>query len=318
MFHRKPIYKLDRDFRMTEKSVSFLDIVAGILRFLVVTISLSVVYYVVFALLFDTDVEKSLKKENRAYRKIYSETVRRIDLLDDVLAGLENRDDAIYEELFHTPAPSDARIAGIDLLSLSDTLKESTLEAQTAARIAKNEQRARTVEEDFRRIYEKFTDKKSSLPPLCLPLKDFNCARTGAGVGMKVSPFTNVPTTHYGIDLMASSGDPVIAPADGTVKKVVHSRKTQGNVIVLEHDGGYRTLYAHLSELKVQPGQRVRRGQVIASIGMSGSSYAPHLHYEVSRDSVMLDPTAFFFMDLTPRAYADMVIISTGTGRSMD
>lgn len=318
MFKRTRKYKLDRDFRVMEKSRSGWEIALGVLRFLVVTISLSLLYYLVFALFFDTDVEKNLEKENRAYKKIYSDAVNRIDLLEDVLSGLEARDDGLYEELFHTPAPSDTRIAGIDLLALSDTLTEATLEAQTAGRIAKNESRARTVEAEFRRIYELAGEKGFSAPPLRLPLIDFKTARTGAGVGMKVSPFTNVPTTHYGIDLMASSGDPVIAPADGTVLRVVHSRKTQGNVIVLEHAGGYRTQYAHLSEIKVQSGQRVKKGQIIASVGMSGSSYAPHLHYEVARDSVALDPTAFFFLDLTPRAYADMIIISTSTGRSMD
>ena len=198
MFKRRPKYRLDRDFKMNEQSLTFWGVALGVLRFLVVSISLSLVYYLVFALCFDTDVEKNLEKENRAYRKIYRETVRRIDLLEDVIGGLENRDDGLYEALFHTPAPSDTRIAGIDLLSLSDTLAESTLEAQTAARIVKNEHRARTVEEDFRRIYALLSDKTYPAPPLRLPLKDFNCARTGAGVGMAVQRYPEQTRGRYG------------------------------------------------------------------------------------------------------------------------
>jgi murein DD-endopeptidase MepM/ murein hydrolase activator NlpD len=311
-------YKLDGDFTMKEKGLSLLDVTEMVMKFLLITVSLTLVYYGVFSLIIDTDVEKRLKEENRAYEKIYDDVVRKVGILEDVTAGLEYKDDQLYEAVFHTPAPFDTRIASINLLSVSDSLKEETMEAQTAVKIQKNQQRAQDIEADFRRIYALTEQDDFVTPPMRLPLSGFNYARTGAGVGMKVSPFTHVPTTHYGIDLMAASGDPVVAAADGVVHNVVHSRKTQGNVIVLQHEGGYKTSYAHLSEIKVRRGARVKKGQVIATVGMSGNTFAPHLHYEVSRDTLTLDPMAYFFHDLGPREYADMVIISTSTGRSMD
>lgn len=318
MFRRRHIYKIDGDFRVREKRTTWMDVLSSVLLFLVVTVSLSLVYYLVFAFFFDTDVEKQLKSENRAYEKIYEEMQVRVDRLEDVTSGLEDRDDRLYEKIFHTNAPFDSRMADISLLELGDSIEEKTLEATTAARIASNGRRARLIEDSFRRIYELASAEDFVCPPMHLPLADFNYIRTGAGIGTKVSPFTNVPTTHYGLDLMAASGDPVLSVADGVVLQVIHSRKSQGNRVIIGHQGGYRSSYAHLSEIKVRQGARVKRGQVIATVGMSGNSFAPHLHYEIMRDTLTLDPLSFFFMDLMPDEYADMVILSASTGRSMD
>ena len=318
MFKRNRTYKVDKNFQVREHHPSLTAVLMRALTFLVVTVSLSLVYYVVFSLFFDTDVEKQLKMENAAYEKSYEEMVVRLERLEDVTSGLENRDDRLYEKIFHTNAPFDSRIASVSLLELGDSIAEKTLEATTARRIARNEERVRTIEADFRRIYELVSAPSFVCPPMQMPLENFNYVRTGAGIGMKVSPFTNVQTTHYGLDMMAASGDPVHCVADGVVLQVIHSRKKQGNQVVIGHEGGYRTSYAHLSDIKVRQGTRVKRGQVIATVGMSGNSFAPHLHYEVMRDTLTLDPVSYFFKDLMPDEYADMVILSASTGRSMD
>lgn len=314
----KHVYKLDKDFQVREKRSALTVVLMRILWFLVVTVSLSLLYYLVFALIFDTDVEKQLKTENAAYEKSYGDMVVRLERLEDVTSGLENRDDRLYEKIFHTNAPFDSRIENVSLLNLEDSITEKTLEATTARRIARNEERVQVIEADFQRIYELVTASGFVCPPMHLPLEHFSYVRTGAGIGTKVSPFTNVPTTHYGLDMMAASGDPVLCVADGVVLQVIHSRKKQGNRVVVGHEGGYRTSYAHLSEIKVHQGARVKKGQVIATVGMSGNSFAPHLHYEVMRDSLTLDPVSYFFKDLMPEEYADMVILSASTGRSMD
>lgn len=318
MFSRKHIYKVDKDFQVRENQPTLVTVLMRVLLFVVVTVSLSLIYYVMFALIFDTDVEKQLKTENAAYEKSYAEMVVRLERLEDVTSGLEGRDDRLYEKIFRTNAPFDSRMESVSLLDLGDSITEKTLEATTARRIALNEERARTIEEDFRRIYELASSPGFICPPMKLPLEKFSYVRTGAGVGTKVSPYTHVPTTHYGLDMMSASGDPVCCTADGVVLQVIHSHKKQGNRVVIGHEGGYRTSYSHLSEIKVQQGTRVKKGQVIATVGMSGNSFAPHLHYEVMRDTLTLDPVSYFFKDLTPDEYADMVILSASTGGSMD
>ena len=117
---------------------------------------------------------------------------------------------------------------------------------------------------------------------------------------------------------MAPLGNDVLAAADGTVISVSKSRKGPGNVVEIDHGNGYRTRYAHLQDMNVRKGRTVRTGDVIGHVGMSGLSYAPHLHYEVWRDTVLCDPVNYFFGSVDPEEYASMFIVSVVTGQSLD
>ena len=157
-----------------------------------------------------------------------------------------------------------------------------------------------------------------SLPPMTNPLKDFSYARTGATVGRRINPFYKVPSDHWGLDLISQQGDPVFVSADGVVKYVDHSSKGLGNVVAIDHGNGYQTRYAHLENTRVSKGQKVSRGKQIGQVGMSGNSFAPHLLYEVRRDSVRLDPLHFMFASVSPEDYIGMLFMSSNTGQSMD
>ena len=123
---------------------------------------------------------------------------------------------------------------------------------------------------------------------------------------------------HNGIDLIASTGEPVHAAADGIVREVVRSRKGLGNVVTIEHDGGYITRYAHLADVEVYRGRTVRMGSRLGYVGVSGNSFAPHLHYEVHKDTVVLDPVNYFFASLRADEYVNMLVMAASTGQSMD
>lgn len=101
-----------------------------------------------------------------------------------------------------------------------------------------------------------------------------------ANFGNRIDPFTGQPDFHAGIDISTPRGTPVHAPADGVVVSCAQ-RGGYGNAIVLDHGYGTVTRYGHLDRFGVQPGQRVRRGEVIGFVGSTGKSTAPHLHYEV-------------------------------------
>ena len=129
-----------------------------------------------------------------------------------------------------------------------------------------------------------------------LPLgSSISYTQTGAGTGTKINPFYTTPAQHNGVDFIVSQGTPILAPAPGLVSDVTRSRKGEGNTVTIKHKGGYITRYAHLSDIFVSRGQSVRKGARIATAGMSGNSYAPHLHYEVWRDSTVLDPLNYIF-----------------------
>jgi murein DD-endopeptidase MepM/ murein hydrolase activator NlpD len=99
--------------------------------------------------------------------------------------------------------------------------------------------------------------------------------------GIRIHPIYHRREFHKGIDLAARVGTPVVATADGLVVSAVHSNRGYGNVIIIQHNFGFSTLYGHLHKIFVHPGQYVRKGEVIGEVGNTGLSTAPHLHYEV-------------------------------------
>ncbi|MBI4002626.1 MAG: M23 family metallopeptidase [Nitrospira defluvii] len=110
--------------------------------------------------------------------------------------------------------------------------------------------------------------------------------------GPRVSPFTEKPAWHDGLDIGASPNAPVQAPALGRVVTVAFDSK-MGNMVKLDHGYGIETVYGHLAKSLVKEGQRVKRGDVVALVGSTGLSTGPHLHYMVKKNGQSLDPTKF-------------------------
>ena len=118
------------------------------------------------------------------------------------------------------------------------------------------------------------------------------------GFGMRKHPILGIRKFHHGIDINCDKGTLVRSPGNGKVA-VVERRSGFGLVIEIDHGFGYRTIYAHLSQAMVKEGESIKRGQTLAKSGSSGLSSGPHLHYEVHHNGISLDPTDFFFDDLT-------------------
>lgn len=108
---------------------------------------------------------------------------------------------------------------------------------------------------------------------------------------------------HNGIDVGAREGAPIVAARDGLVAYSDNEITGFGNAVLLLHHEGYSTFYAHCVETLVQPGQYVRRGQVIARVGRTGFAMAPHLHFEWRQRGWLRDPAPHFLArDDDPRA----------------
>jgi murein DD-endopeptidase MepM/ murein hydrolase activator NlpD len=113
-----------------------------------------------------------------------------------------------------------------------------------------------------------------------------------SGFGPRVSPFTEKPAWHDGLDIGAAANAPVQAPAQGRVTSVGFDSKL-GNVVKLDHGFGIETLYGHLAKALVKEGQRVKRGDVVGLVGSSGLATGPHLHYMVKVNGQTFDPTKY-------------------------
>ena len=107
--------------------------------------------------------------------------------------------------------------------------------------------------------------------------------------GHRTDPFTGEWTMHFGIDICTNVGNPIMATADGIVIKV-QTDKYLGKNITVSHGNGFTTVYGHMSNIAVKPGQKVKRRDVIGYVGMTGKAAGPHVHYEVWRDGKRVDP----------------------------
>jgi murein DD-endopeptidase MepM/ murein hydrolase activator NlpD len=123
------------------------------------------------------------------------------------------------------------------------------------------------------------------------------------GYGMRIHPVLGVWRMHEGLDIITDVGTPVYATGDGTVSFAGRTASGYGAVVEIDHGYGYTTLYAHLSQVRVRSGQKVKRGELIARSGRSGLVSGPHLHYEVRLNGRKLNPVDFFFDDIDAARY---------------
>ncbi|MBO4446972.1 MAG: M23 family metallopeptidase [Bacteroidales bacterium] len=278
----------------------------------------SAVLYLVFALCFDTATERRLKGEIAEYESEIPALSSRTAILEGAITALQMKDDSLFMSVFKTGAPVRDPVSSLDFLFGNDTIPNHRLVSYTGAKADNLLERGARVDSTLKDILWRVAFNRCEIPPLSLPLKGISYSQVGASTGRRISPVFAKESVHNGLDLIAFRGEPVYASADGVVKAVVKLRTGYGNYIDIEHAGGYVTRYAHLDEVFVQRGQRVKRSQKIGSLGMSGAAFAPHLHYEVMKDGEVLDPVHFFFLDVSPWEYANMLFMTTNTNQSLD
>ncbi len=132
-----------------------------------------------------------------------------------------------------------------------------------------------------------------------------------------VDPVYGTSKFHEGMDFSAPPGTPVYATADGTVASASW-QGAYGNLIEIRHGYNYTTRYAHLSKINVQPGQTVHRGDLIGAVGNTGKSTGPHLHYEVRFKGIPQNPVHYYFFDLSPEQYDEIIQVAENAGHVMD
>jgi len=286
--------------------------------YMLLTFTLAVLVYLAFSLVFRTDTERRLRQEIRMYERLYPELKEREQLLGDAIAHLQYKDNDIYSLVFHSSgAPMLDPMEEVSPFVGVDTIPEIRLLRYTRNKADSLLQRGRTVDATFERIFRALSDSATVHPPMILPIKNITYPQVGASTGRKMNPFYKAYVYHEGLDLIVARGTPVLASADGTVVSA-SSNKSTGNTVRIAHTGGYETVYAHLESMSVRAGQRVRAGDRIGAVGMSGQAYAPHLHYEVRKDGAGMDPVGFFFASVSPSEYVNMLYMSTNTLQSMD
>ena len=289
-----------------KKKFSWKDLIKRVLWFLATALAFSVVIVWISFYLIDSPKELILKQENEQLKEELSRLNKRYDQLATVATDMQERDDNIYRAIFESdPLPISERYpflgkkqdnkgtTSTNAISLLDEIQQKA-DRLTVSMAAQSR--------SFDTITSLIGQKKQMLQsiPAIRPLP--NCYAITSGFGYRYHPILKVLRPHTGIDISAQKGTPVYATADGVV-----SRQTPGSgygiAIIIDHGYSYQTLYAHLSKKAVKPGERVTRGQIIGYVGNTGLSLGAHLHYEVIKDGVRVNPVHYFFQDITPEEY---------------
>ena len=305
------------------KKPTLKSVLGALLRYVFAIVAAAVVFYAVFALVFSTDRELLLERENQLLSEEYATLTAQLDRIEGTVGNLQVRDREIYRELFGAD-PSNYTIEAQDtLLQLGgelESMSESDLVWDTYALTNRVESTASLVTRWLTEIDTLLASGniRPTAIPSTVPVKPFSPLQTGASVGKKITPFYKTIREHTGIDLVVPAGTLVRCSADGKVTRVVKSEKGMGNRVTVKHPNGLQTVYAHLNSIKVSEGQTIRQGDQIGTVGQSGSCFAPCLHYEVLRGGFVQEPVNYFFADLDPATFHTMMVVALTTGQSMD
>ncbi|MBM3403677.1 MAG: M23 family metallopeptidase [Bacteroidetes bacterium] len=273
---------------------------------------------------FESPKEKMLQREIDQYQLQYKIMNDRIEQFSKVLEDMEERDDNIYRIIFESePIPNAARegaYGGVNKYTRLEGYDNSELVIVTSKKLDNIASRLYVQSKSFDDVFRMVRSKEQMLAsiPAIQPVKITDMRRIGSYFGYRTDPFYKIRKFHTGIDFSAPTGTKIFATGDGVVIKASRSSGGYGNEIVIDHGFSYRTVYAHLSKFKVRVGQKVKRGAVIATVGNTGKSTAPHLHYEVLKNGVAVNPIYFFFNDLTPGEFEQMLELSARPSQTMD
>ena len=279
------------------------------------TLLLGVVLGVVFAVaaykLVDAPKERILKEDIVQYRRELALLERSVNRCNKVLADIEERDSAVYRTIFGAaPVPESRRTPVPKDYSRLEGRGSSSLIINTTQKVDSLEYRLYAQSLSLDEIYKMAGTKQQRMAtmPAIMPIKKNQC-RIVSGFGMRYHPILHYRRMHTGIDLTAQPGTPVYATGDGTVTVAGRGANLGGYgvCIVINHGYGFQTLYAHLSDVKVNQGQRVKRGELIGNVGRTGLAQGYHLHYEVIQNGNKVNPVYFFFNDLTPAEYDEVI-----------
>lgn len=318
-------------YKFDPESLSFnkiqFSIKAKIFRFFsyfLATLLIAIAYNVFFFSFFNSPKEKALNREISQFILQYEIAQKELGLIENELEFLQKTDDNIYRTIFEAePIPNSRResgIGGVNRYTDLEGFDNSEIVIETAKRLDKIKKKLYVQTKSFDEIIELAKNKEVMLAsvPAIQPISNKDLRRTASGWGYRIHPVYKIRKFHFGLDFTTPTGTEIYATGNGTVVEVKRTRRGFGNTILIDHGYGYKTRYAHLSKFNVKKRQKVNRGDVIGYVGSTGTSTAPHLHYEVIQNGKKINPVNYFFNDLSDEEYDRMIVLSMKSGQSFD
>lgn len=301
------------------------DIIINALGLLFACSLFGFLFATIYIKYFPSAEEARLIKENNDLLYAYELLEREQSNISDMLAVLQDRDEKIYRVIFEAdPIPMEIRQAGAggsqkyqDLLDKK--LSREDLIVDTYQKVDQLKRQMYLQTKSYDEVADLALAKAEMLSaiPAIQPVDNKNLKRLASGFGYRIHPILKVRKMHTGLDYSSPKGTTIYATGDGRVRKARKSNRGYGWEIEVDHGFGYVTKYAHMSKFHVKKGDRVVRGQKIGEVGNTGSSTAPHLHYEVIYKGKKVNPIKYVSRDLTPEQYAILVDQSAAENQSL-
>jgi len=318
-------------FRYNPKSLEYekielkaKDYILKGLIYILPLIILSLLFGYLISSSIDSPGELEAKNENRFLKAQLKEIKGELKDIRNFASDIQQKDDDLYRNIFETePYPTHKRnlsIGGINRYEDIEGYEISPELKETKELLSKVTRSLVAQSKSFEEVFELVKNREDYLAhiPAIQPVSNKDLTRMASGFGMRIHPIYRVPKMHYGMDFTAPSGTEIYATGDGVVKAADNKYSGYGNRVEIDHGYGYVTRYAHMRRMKVRPGQKVKRGQVIGHVGSTGASTAPHCHYEVIKGGVQVNPAHYYFNDLTPAEYNRLLEKASQKGKSLD
>ncbi|HLF15261.1 MAG TPA: M23 family metallopeptidase [Bacteroidota bacterium] len=306
---KKKFFYLGGDLKLHEVRLFYLKLasIIGVSAVLLVGLVVGMNQVTVNFLGFGSVEISELKRENSDLRKERITLTGRIASLRSTLDDLEAQGDELRLLVDLAPVDEAVKDAGTGGSSIPemmsfDAAPGTDLLREVDAVLSGISGELKVQEQSYAQILKKYEYNRSFFSALPA-LKPMRGPYASNKFGMRMHPILGVMREHQGVDIVGDVGTDVAAAGDGVVVMAGHSGGGYGYVVVINHGYGYQTLYAHLSKVLLKSGRRVKRGDIIARSGKSGLTSGPHLHYEVRHNGVSMNPTDFFFDDLTAEEY---------------
>ena len=246
-----------------------------------------------------------------------------MDELQAVLSDLQERDDNLYRVIFQAdPIPYSVRKAtAVNTEYYKQLLRMTNSEIAVATtrkfNLLKKQLYIQSKSYDELVVLARNQEQLLQHIPAIQPILNKDLTRTASGFGWRIDPIYRSRRFHEGMDFTAPIGTDIFATGNGTVV-FAGWKQGYGNTVEINHGFGYLTLYAHMHKIGVRAGQKVNRGDVIGTVGNTGKSTGPHLHYEVHFRGQVMNPQNYYFLDLSPEEYDRMVQLSNNAGQMFD
>ena len=268
--------------------------------------------------------EKRLMQENSQLQEQFLILEAQTKRLDQQMATLEKRDNEVYRTIFEAnPIPDSVRARQMEQekeMQMVLSLSNYQLEKSIVQNISTLSTRMVVQDKSYNEIASFIKNKEVLLActPAIQPVSNANLKRMASGFGYRIDPVYKTVRLHAGLDFAAPQGTPIYATANGVVRVAGNLGNGYGNHVVINHGYGYETLYGHMFKVKVKPGEKVKRGEVIGWVGSTGKSTGPHCHYEVHKNGRHVDPVYFFYNDLTPEQFNQILKMAAAGNQSFD